>query len=187
MSVGGGHKHPLFTPPPGLPGDGQRAMHGTDRARQGELANEDGIFEPGQIDFFARRQPCRWPLAGRSSAPPFLIWAGARFTVQRPCGIAVTAVRDGGGDPVTAFLHGGVRHSHHHHVGFAARHVDLDFDFISINTENRGGENFCQHVLAIMGKNRPVCKVAQPHLPRISYILGSPVLRRPGGGRPSTS
>src|SRR5207249_7910605 len=123
----------------------------------------------------------------------------------------ITAVGNGGGDTILAFLDRGIWQSNDDDRRQPARRVHLDLDLVGINAKNGGGINFREHlrevgreIFARKGTNRFLLKLranrrhaVPPHACHLERARGTTsqagesheIVRRPiaGSWGPSTS
>jgi hypothetical protein len=133
-----------FPPPPRFERDRQHALDRAHRAIERELADKTETVEWVALDFFRGRDHAEGDR--QIEARTFLFDIGRR-EIDRgaPARPKIAAVADRGRDPIAAFFHCRIRQSHDHDVRIAVRGVNLDLDFVSIDTEDGGGVDPGEH------------------------------------------
>ena len=142
--VGRGQQEHLAALSSGGQRDRQGALHGTHRPVQGEFPHDTVLrkVREGGVLTGADESDGNWQVEGG----PFFAHIGrGEVDGGASLGPVKQAVGNGGGDPVPALAHGGVRKPDNHNRHQPARGVDFDLHLQSVHPLYRRRENLCQH------------------------------------------
>ena len=120
-----------------------------------ELADETEIVEDVRLDFLRGRDHAERDR--QIETRPFFFNVGRREIDRRPpARPKIAAVADRGGDAIAAFLHRRIGQPDDDDLRIPAAGVDLDLDFVGIDSVNGSGVNFGEHEGRVWQKSKSI-------------------------------